>query len=39
MVEKEELRYVSEPATTLIPGGPNTEVEAALKALAQKSLA
>jgi hypothetical protein len=37
MVEKEELRYVSEPASTLIPSGPNTEVEAVLKDLAKKS--
>jgi hypothetical protein len=36
-VEKEELRYVSEPASTLIPSGPNTEVKAVLKDLAKKS--
>lgn len=35
MVDKEELKYVSEPASTLIPGG--QETEAALKVLAQKA--
>ena len=37
MLDKEELKYVSEPASTLIPSGPNTDLETSLKALAQKA--
>ena len=37
MLDKEELRYVSEPASTLIPGGANTEMESALKTLKERT--
>ena len=37
MLERERMRYVAEPAATLIPSGANTRLEAGLKELAGKS--
>ena len=37
MLEKEELKYLDEPASTLIPAGSHTEIEDALRELVAKS--